>query len=128
MRDFHVLGQLGTAQETMYRASPGEYTMSTTIKGRPKLVCNGYAYGHQVRNELKNDFDKTKHWRCVEKRIHCKAKLIMLSDKSLIIKGEHNHFPKSVLQDKKTTSSSDVIVSKFGLVFSEEDLFHYAQS
>lgn len=75
-------------------AAPYEYLLTATSRGRPKLLHEGYIYIQHIRHNVKNIYDKMKHWRCMEKRTLCKAKIIMFPDKSILLKESHNHDPQ----------------------------------
>lgn len=68
----------------------GNYWFTTTSKGKPRLVCNGF--GYTKHGGLKsNDFHL---WRCDhEKKSSCRARAKLTEKGHISFKGLHNHQP-----------------------------------
>lgn len=67
-----------------------EYVVGETMQGRPKIICNGFAYVHQHQRNSKNNFNRIKHWRCSQYNT-CRAKATMDEEGDLVLKGIHSH-------------------------------------
>lgn len=76
--------------ELIFSETYQDYKFTTTLRGKPKIVCNGYSYtSHIVYKD-----DPHKYWYCNQRWKKCKARGVLSPDGKLLLKGEHNHQPQ----------------------------------